>query len=107
MIGHLFNVTLTVYRGATTEDGRGGRTTAMASHGTIRAKVDQPSAAERMAAGQEGAKLSHVVRTRYGADVKRGDELDTGEPRRLRVVAVIHDSHRTYSRLECEVVQGG
>lgn len=106
MIGHRLNDTLTVYRAAYVADGAGGRTKTFAEAGTIRAQVSQPTAAERQVAAQVGALLTHVVHTTYGADVERGDELDTDGPRRLRVVGVLHDSRRTYTRLECEVVQG-
>lgn len=107
MIGHRLNSTLTVYRATFSDDGAGGRTKTFAENGTIRAQVNQPTAAERAAAAQLGANLSHVVHTTYGADVERGDELDNGGARRLRVVAVLNDSRETYSRLECEVVEGG
>lgn len=105
MIAHRLNDTLTVYRASYAADGAGGRTKTFASVGTIRAQVSQPSEAERQVASQLGALLTHVVHTTYGADVERGDELDDGGAQRLRVVGVLHDSRRTYSRLECEVTQ--
>ena len=108
MIEHRLNSTLTVYRGAFTNDGAGGRTEAFTEHGTIRAQVNQPSEQERLAAAQLGAELSHVIHTTYGADVERGDQLATVDGgRRLRVRAVFNDSRRTYKRLDCEVAQGG
>lgn len=107
MIGHLLNSSVTVYRPLFAADGRGGRIKTMAAVGTIRAKVDQPAAAERAVAAQEGATLTHVVHAAYSADVDRGDELDVGGPRRLRVLAVVNNSRRTYKRLECQVIQGG
>lgn len=107
MIGHLLNTTLDVYRPSFTPDGRGGQTETIASVGTIRAQVNQPTAEERMVAAQNGANLTHVVHTTFGADVERGDELDEGGARRLRVLAVITNSRHTYARLECEVTQGG
>lgn len=105
MIRHRLNRTLTVYRKTYAADGAGGRTATFASVGTIPAQVNQPSAEERMVAAQAGANLTHVVHAPYGANVERGDELDAGGPRRLRVLAVITNSRRTYSRLECEVKQ--
>lgn len=106
MIDPLLNVTLTVYRASRVSDGAGGRTTTFDDVGTIRAQVSQPSADERAAAAQLGANLTHVVHTRRAANVERGDELDAGGPRRLRVLAVVSNSRTTYKRLECEVVQG-
>lgn len=107
MIAHRLNSTLTVYRATYVDDGAGGRTKTSAVAGTIRAQVNQPTAQERLAAAQLGAELSHVIHTTFGADVERGDELDAGGARRLRVRAVFNDSRETYKRLECEVVQGG
>lgn len=107
MIGHRLNDELTVYRATDVADGAGGMTRTFASVGTIRAQVSQPNGAERQVAAQVGVLLTHVVHTTYGADVQRGDELDFEGPRRLRVVGVLHDSRRTYTRLECEVTQGG
>lgn len=106
MIGHRLITELTVYRPGYTTDNVGGRTQTFADQGTIRAQVNQPSSQERLAAAQLGAELAYVVHTAYGADVERGDHLDDGGVRRLRVRAVEHDSHNTYSRLECEVVEG-
>lgn len=111
MIGHLTRSTLTVHRPAFIDDGMGGQTPTFAAAGEIRALVSQPTADEVQAAGQFGARLEHVVHTDYHRDVRRGDELDgdlpsTIEPgRRLRVWAVISDSHETYKRLQCEVTQ--
>lgn len=106
MIAHRLNSELTVYRATYVDDGAGGRTRTFGEVGVIRAQVSQPSAQERMAAGQEGALLMYVVHTTADADVEREDELDTGAGRRYRVKAVLQDSRRTYKRLECEVTQG-
>lgn len=106
MIGHRLNSVLTVYRTTWAADGAGGRTPTEVSQGTIRAQVSQPSAEERATAQQLGANLAYVVHTSASADVERGDELDDGGTRRLRVLAVLQNSRATYKRLECEVVQG-
>lgn len=106
MIGHLLNTTLTVYRGAYAADGAGGRTETFASQGTVRAMVSQPTEQELMTAAQLGSRLDHVVHVDYDADVERGDQLDNGGARRLRVLSVIGNSRDTYKRLHCEVVQG-
>lgn len=107
MIRHLLNASLDVYRATFTDDGRGGRTSALAKVGTVRARVAQPSSQERAVAAQLGAVLEHVVHVMRAADVQRGDELDVGGARRLRVQSVVEDSSLTYKRLECQVVQGG
>lgn len=107
MIDHLLNTTVTVYRAAFTADGRGGRTSTFASQGTVRAKVGQPAQVEGVIAGRHGATLLTPVHVAHAADVRRGDELDTGGARRLRVVAVVNDSRQTYKRADCEEIQGG
>ena len=107
MIDHLLNSTVTVYRTTYSADGRGGRAGTFASVGTVRAKVGQPAQVEGMIAGRDGTMLLTPVHVAYTEDVRRGDELDTGGSRRLRVVAVSNDSRTTYRRLDCEVVQGG
>lgn len=105
MIGHRLNTTLTVLRPSRTPDGAGGSTETLVTVGTIRAQVSQPTAAERVAAQQLGANLTHVVHTTATADVDRGDRLNAGGPWPLRVLAVVKNSRSTYKRLECEVAQ--
>lgn len=95
MIGHLLNRTLTVHRPATAADGAGGQTVALVKTGTVRAKVDQPTATERTEGDQWGAEHSHTIRFLRDADVRRGDEL-TGGGQRFRVLATVTDSHATY-----------
>lgn len=106
MIFHLLNSSAVVYRPSFTADGRGGRARSVSVVGTVRAKVSQPTAAEREEAARLGAELRHVVHMEASADVRRGDEIDTGSGRRLRVVDVVTNSRETYLRLECEGVQG-
>lgn len=106
MIEHLLNSEATVYRPAFAADGRGGRTATVSAVGTVRAMVGQPSAVEVVEAGQHGARLLTPVHMAATADVRRGDELDVGGARRLRVVAVVSDSRGTYRRADCEVMQG-
>lgn len=107
MIAHLLNASADVYRATLTPDGRGGHSRAFAQVGVVRVKVNQPSTEERLTASRLGAPLPNRVHTTVGADVERGDELDVGHARRLRVVAVVSNSRLTYKRLECEEVQGG
>jgi head-tail adaptor len=72
-----------------------------------RARFSQPSAAERTAADQTTARLSHVVYLAANADVRRGDELRQGA-RRLTVLATFEPSEPgTYMRADCEQIQPG
>lgn len=107
MIGPLLNSTVTIYRPSFVADGRGGRTTTFASQGAVAAKVGQPAQVEGVIAGRDGAMLLTPVHLAASTDVRRGDELDTGGDRRLRVVAVVTNSRTTYKRADCEVIQSG
>jgi len=111
MIGHLLTQTLSVYRSVDTVDNGGGRLQVFVQVGTVRAKVDQPTPAEVELAGVWGAQLSHVVRTEVYEDIRREDEFGGELPsevladQRLRVLAVVSDSHQTYRRMLCEITQ--
>lgn len=107
MVGHLLNTTVTVYRPTFTPDGRGGRSASFAFVASMRAKVNQPRPSEGTQAGRHGALLFTPVHLDAGADVRRGDELEVGQARRLRVVDVVTNSRASYLRADCEVVQGG
>lgn len=96
--------TLAVWRAATADDGAGGRTAGWSQVGSIRARVSQPSAAERTAAMQAGASLTMAVYTVPSADVRRGDEL-RGDGEVYRVRATITPSERAYLRADCERVE--
>jgi head-tail adaptor len=110
-IGHLMTQTLSVYRPTETTDSGGGREDSFTLVATIRAKVNQPTPEEVQAAGVWGAQLSHVVHCEVYEDVRRADEFGGELPSeieagfRLRVIAVVSDSHQTYRRMLCEVVQ--
>lgn len=103
--------TLSVWRTTDVEDSGGGQTETTVQVDTIRAKVNQPTPEEIQAAGTWGAQLSHVVHTPVYNDVRRGDEFGGELPSevlsgfRLRVLAVVSDSHQTYRRVMCETTQ--
>ena len=105
MIGHLLNRTVDVHRPSTATDEVGGQTVTLQDVGTARVKIGQPTTEERRTAGQWEAELTHVVHAHRGADIQRGDQLDPGDGYRLRVLATIQDSHRTYLRADCEAFQ--
>ena len=110
-IGHLLTQTLSVYRAVETVDSGGGRERVVSQVGTIRAKVNQPTPEETQLAATWGANLSHVVHCEVYEDVRRGDEFGGELPSevepgfRLRVIAVVSDSHQTYRRMMCEITQ--
>ncbi|MDT0270258.1 phage head closure protein [Streptomyces sp. DSM 44915] len=103
-VGHLLNRRLAVWRLTTAPDGAGGQTTAWAQVGTVSAKVDQPSARERMLAQQAGSEHTHNVYLLPSADVRRGDELRDG-PEHYRVLSVISPSTPIYRRADVHLIQ--
>jgi len=101
---HELNRTLAVWRPVTDDDGAGGQTVTMTDIGDVRARVSQPSAAERVAAMQAGAELLMPVYLAPDADVSRGDEL-RGDGEVYRVKATVRPSEVEYLRADCELVQ--
>lgn len=102
---HLLNRELAVWRRAWTVDGSGGRAAAWTEVGTVRARVSQPSAAERSVGQQAGATLTHAVYLLPGAEVARGDEL-RGDGQVLEVHAVFEPSGTAvYRRADCQLIQ--
>ena len=105
-IGMHLNRRLDQWRYQTTPDGSGGQVTTWTQLGTVRARVSQPTAAERVAAQQAGAEHTQTVYVQPRADVRRGDEL-RGPEGAWRVKAVFRPSEPVYLRADCELVQGG
>lgn len=103
-IGHLLNRQLAVWRTVSTPDGAGGSATTLVEAGTVAAKVDQPSARERVLAQQAGSEHSHTVYCQPTADVRRGDEL-RGGGQIFRVLAVISPSTTIYRRADVQLIQ--
>ncbi|MFF2774855.1 phage head closure protein [Streptomyces sp. NPDC058052] len=105
MIGHHLNRTLEVWRATLTPDGAGGqRRTMVRQPATVRGKVDQPSATDRLLAQQAGAEHTHDVYLLPTADVERGDEL-RGAGQRLTVRFVVEPSSTRYRKAECTLTQ--
>jgi head-tail adaptor len=103
-VGRLLNREMEVWRPTSAPDGVGGRTTTEVLVGTVRAKVDQPSAGDREMAGRTESLHTHTVYLPPGADVGRGDEL-RGAGQRLRVHHVYEPSAPNYVRADCELTQ--
>jgi len=95
------NRTLAVWRSELTEDGQGGQTETPGQVAEVRAKVNQPSAAERVEAARSGADLTYVLHLLPGANVRRNDEL-RGGGEVFRVKATVAPSVAAYLRAECE-----
>lgn len=110
--GRFFNRQLEVWRPVTTDDGYGGQDTVYVQQpGTVRAKVDQPSNADRMLAAQASSKHDHTVFLLPRADVRRGDELRgtdrLGQAQVFRVLATVQPSTPIYSKAPCQLTQHG
>ncbi|MEV2236696.1 phage head closure protein [Micromonospora sp. NPDC049891] len=95
--------TFAVWRTTTAPDGAGGQTSTRAQVGSVRARVSQPTAAERVAAMQAGALLTLAVYMQPAADVRRGDEL-RGDGEVYRVKATVVPSEPAYLRADCDLV---
>lgn len=103
-ITHLLNRTLAHWRRVETPTGTGGSTTVWTSLGDVAARVSQPTASERMAAGQAESRNTHNIYLDPGASVSRGDELrDVGEI--FEVTATIAPSKTKYLRADCHLAQ--
>jgi hypothetical protein len=108
-VGHLLNTTLEVWRAVLVPDVGGGQTETRVLQSTQRARVSQPSSAQRAVGDQNGADITDVVYFEPGADVRRGDELRRPSPstpagpvERLDVWAVFEPSAPgTYLRADC------
>ncbi|MFI2367301.1 phage head closure protein [Streptomyces sp. NPDC018833] len=108
-IGRYLNRQLEVYRPTTVDDGAGGQETTLVLQGTVRAKVDQPSNADRMLAAQSGSEHDHTVFLQPRANVRRGDELrgtdSLGTDQVFRVLSVVQPSTPVYSKAACQLIQ--
>jgi hypothetical protein len=108
MIGHWLNRELQVWRPESTPDGYGGQTTSPALQpDTVRAKVDQPTASERLLAAQTDSEHTHSIYLVPTADVRRGDELrDPTTAESWRVLHVVGPSSTRYRKAESQLIQG-
>ncbi|WP_443050922.1 head-tail adaptor protein [Streptomyces sp. NBC_00208] len=101
----LLNTQVSVWRTSRIPDGMGGWLDTVSVVSSERARLSQPSAAERTTADQTTARLTHVVYLPADADVRRSDELRQGA-RKLTVLAVFEPSEPgTYLRADCELKQ--
>ncbi|WP_432158983.1 phage head completion protein [Streptomyces sp. bgisy153] len=107
MIGHWLNVELEVWRPESTDDGHGGQTTTLALQpDTVWAKVDQPSATDRLLAAQTSSLHTHDIYLLPDADVRRLDELlDTATGRRWQVRHVVEPSSTRYRKAQAQLIQ--
>lgn len=104
-LSHLLNRRIEVWRPVRVDDGMGGWEETWTQVGTVRTRVSQPSATERVVADQSQARLTHVVYLEAAADVRRGDELRDGT-RVFTVLATFEPSvSGTYLRADCEARQ--
>ncbi|MGI5347048.1 head-tail adaptor protein [Streptomyces sp. CA-250714] len=104
-VSRLLNTAREVWRPTRAPDGGGGWETTMVQVGTVRTRLSQPSARERVVADQSQSRLTHVAYLEPGADVQREDEL-RGGPQPLRVLALFEPSEPgTYLRADCEAMQ--
>ncbi len=102
MIG-LFNKTLTIKRSVEVSDGQGGWVKQYQDIGQVRGRISAASIAERTAAAQEHAEVSHVVFCDANADIKRGDLVTDGRIT-IKIIGVRNPSQADH-HLECPGVE--
>lgn len=95
------NRELDVWRDTFADDGQGGQSETTAQVGTVRAKVNEPTAAERIEAMRSGVDLAYQIHLMPDADVRRGDQL-RGAGEVFRVQSTVRPSTPTYLRAQCE-----
>ncbi|MFJ6386445.1 head-tail adaptor protein [Streptomyces sp. NPDC091972] len=107
-ITHLLNRKLEVWRPVSSPDGYGGQSTTLALQpAPVAAKVDQPSASDRLVAAQTDSDHSHDIYLQPSADVRRGDELrDEATGEQWRVFAVVAPSTPVYRKAQAQLIQG-
>ncbi|MFE2017593.1 phage head closure protein [Streptomyces sp. NPDC059499] len=103
-ISHRLNRTLEVWRESFTDDGMGGQAATLIRQTDVAAKVDQPSATDRMLAQQAGAEHTHDIYLLPTADVQRGDEL-RGDGQVFRVGYVVEPSAPIYRKAESKLIE--
>lgn len=104
MISHLLNRRLAHWRRVETATGTGGTESTWERQGDVTARVSQPGAAERIAAAQAEAQLTHAVYLDPASPVARGDELRDGVEV-YEVTAVVAPSEAAYRRADCHLTQ--
>jgi len=101
----LLNTDVEIWRYSRVPDGGGGWEETWALLATVRARLSQPSAAERQVADQAQGWLTHVAYLESGADVRRGDEIRQAGLT-LEVIATFEPSvPGTYRRANCTAQQ--
>jgi head-tail adaptor len=106
-VSGLLNASAEVWRDQRVSDGMGGWITGFAKVASVRARFSQPSAAERVVAGANGADLDTVVYLPASAVVRRDDEIRRGADV-FEVLAVFQPSvPGTYVRANCKLRQAG
>lgn len=106
-VSALLNSAAELWRDQRVDDGMGGSTSGWSKVADVRARFSQPSAAERVVAGANGADLDTVAYLPSTADVRRDDELRRGAEI-YEVLAVFQPSvPGTYLRANCKRRQVG
>lgn len=106
-VARLLRTPAEVWRDQRVSDGMGGWESGFAKVASVRARFSQPTAAERVLAGANGADLDTVVYLRADANVRRDDEIRRGALV-YKVLATFEPSEPgTYLRANCKLRQSG
>lgn len=102
------NQQVEIWRSVRVSDGGGGYTVTKVQQSTLRARVSQPSAAERVIGEQGHAEWAAVVYFDPSADVVRNDEIRRAGRQTLVVESTVEPSESgTYLRANCSAEQAG
>jgi SPP1 family predicted phage head-tail adaptor len=92
LIDMLYNHSYVILRKTRTGDGQGGWGETWSTVATIAGRMRPASAAERTAADQRQALVSHVLYCGPDTNIARGDRV-TGQERLWNVIAIREPSH--------------
>jgi len=104
-VTRLLNADVEIWRYSRTPDGGGGWDETWSLLSPARARLSQPSAAERQVADQAQGWLTHVAYLEPTTDIRRGDEIRQAGLT-LEVIATFEPSvPGTYLRANCTAQQ--
>lgn len=104
-ISVLFNALFSVSRPTRTTDSQGGWAVGYADAGSVRGRLRPAGSSEQRVAGQQQARVTHVLYTAAEADIRRGD-LVSGAGQTVEVLAIREPSHASHHwEIDCQETQ--
>jgi len=103
-ISHLLNRTPTIKRTVQTADGQGGFTESLSVVATVKGRRRAASGSERLVAGREDAKVTHIWYFEPGTDIKVRDTVVDGSAS-YEVLALLPPSEDLYVKAQTKEIQ--